>query len=64
MATMTDDGLIFFHDCRPSSQLAVLGYSGNSNTVTQDYKFRYIHMILYRRTCTKHVMQIHCSVQN
>lgn len=44
MVTMTDDGLIFLHDCRPSSHLAVLGYTGNCYTRIQTREEKYIHV--------------------
>ena len=32
VVTLTDDGLIFLHDCQPSSHLSVVGYIGNYYT--------------------------------
>ena len=53
MATVTDDGLVFFHDCRPSSHLSILGYTGTSHVIM---KFRYTCKIVYanKLICYKH----------
>ncbi len=58
MVTLTDDGFIFLHDCRPSSHLAILGYTGNYCTrlrakYTQVRKI--IHVLLEIHYKTKKV---------
>lgn len=37
MTAVTDDGLIFCQDCRPSSQFAVLGYTGKFYVTNSGY---------------------------
>lgn len=53
MTAVTDDGLIFCQDCRPSSQFAVLGYTGKIYITTSECN-----------TCTSLVYNIYTHQYN
>ena len=50
MTAVTDDGLIFCQDCRPSSQFAVLGYTGKFYVTNSGYIITQGH-VLYVTSC-------------